>query len=84
MTPSKVDLSEFIKYSRLRKKPCPIGLVATQLKEAEKQLLLEACKNFEQVANTGIAEWLRVREYVDISINMITSHRKGTCSCGKS
>ena len=82
MTISKVDLSEFFKYSKPKRRPCPIGFANGQLPEGElEQLKAALAQDVGLITNTAIQQWLGGRGH-DASISAITSHRKGVCNCG--
>ena len=83
MTPSKVDLSEFFKYSRPKRRPCPIGFADGQLVDGEREQLKAALAQDVGIITTGsIQQWLAVRKHEALSVAAITSHRKGVCNCG--
>ena len=82
MTPKSVDLTEFFKYSRPKKRPCPIGFAFEQVSDAEAvQLLAALAAAIGIITNSALRQWLLSRAH-DASISAITTHRKGMCSCG--
>lgn len=77
-----VDLSEFFKYSRPRKKPCAVGYVISQLDESEQAQVQAACEqDAGLITNGAIAEWFTARKH-EVNVSAVISHRKGKCSCG--
>lgn len=79
---TKIDLSEFFKYSRPRKKACAIGFANSQLGDTEKQQLQAALEQDNGIiTGSAIQQWLTARSH-EASIPAITAHRKGVCSCG--
>ena len=81
MASKQVDLSEFFKHSRPKKKPCAVGFALTQLDEAEQAQLVAACKHDPGlITNAAVQTWLSGRGH-DASVSAIVAHRKGTCSC---
>ena len=84
MASPSVDLSEFFKYSRPKKRPCPIGFAQEQLTDSEREQLTAAlAQDNGIITNAAVQQWLAGRGH-DASISAITSHRKGACSCGDS
>jgi hypothetical protein len=81
MTKPKIDLSEFFKLSRPKKKPCMVGFALTELTEEEgKQLAAAFQADKGIITASAIREWLVLRKH-DVSLPVITSHRAGSCSC---
>lgn len=83
MTDTDVDLSEFLKHSLPRKKPCSIATAAKTLKPLEREQLAAACAHDPGVITNGaVVRWLDVRGHA-VSNNAVVVHRKGVCSCGR-
>ena len=79
---SDVDLSEFFRLSRPRKKPCAVGYAASQVKAPERAKLDAACATDAGIiTNAAVTEWLATRGQV-VSVSAVVAHRKRTCSCG--
>lgn len=77
-------LAEFMKYSRPKKKPCPIGFAVDSggVAADEHAALAAACATDPGVIPSGaISTWLEKRG-VTVSIPAVTAHRRGTCTCG--
>jgi len=74
------DLTEFFTYGGGDQKPCLIPQF--ELGDKDRKLLAAACVE-PKLSNAQIMAWLRVRS-VDVSNSALISHRKGTCSCGRS
>lgn len=78
------DLSEFEALAQPRKRPCQIGVASEALTPEDAAKLAAACEADRAVINnSAIRKWLKIRD-LDASINGITSHRSGTCSCARS
>lgn len=76
-----VDLSEFYKLSRPKKKPCQIGYVLSQLRgEAQTQFEAALATDGGIITAAAIIAWLEARKH-SVNVPAITSHRKGRCSC---
>lgn len=81
MTPKSVDLTEFFKYSKPRKRPCPIGFIKEQLLTDEVAQLEGALSQDAGIITAGAIQlWLSKRKH-EASISAVTCHRKGVCSC---
>lgn len=79
---SKVDLSEFFKYSRPKKKACAIGYAVQQLTADERVQLQAACEQDNGIITSGaVQQWLATRKH-DVTVSAVVSHRKGVCTCG--
>ena len=81
---ANVDLSEFYRLSRPRRPPCRIGHVLEQLKPAERAQLTAALDTDKGlITASAIGEWLAKRDHEGVSINVISNHRRGVCSCAR-
>lgn len=86
MSKSSPDLTEFFKLSKPKRPPCQIGLilsgqVSPKLKPEEAEQLTAACAADKGVITGGaIAEWLKQRDH-EVSVNRISNHRRGVCTC---
>ena len=80
---SKPDLGEFLKFSNPRGTVCPLAVVADSL-EAEDRTALDAALETDVgvITNVAIVKWLETRGQ-DVRWQSISSHRRGTCRCGR-
>lgn len=78
---AKVDLSEFFKYSRPKRKPCAVNFVFGLL-NAEEQTQLVAALDQDQgiITNAAVQQWLAARKH-DVTVAAVVSHRKRMCNC---
>ena len=85
--PTKPDLTEFFKLSKPKKAPCQIGLIldreiTPKLKGEEADQLRAALATDKGIITaTAIQEWLKARSH-EVSVNRISNHRRGVCTCG--
>lgn len=78
---SAPDISEFVRLSRPKRKPCGIGIIVPDLKPADRNALTLALEDTTGRVNTrGIREWFHRRGHT-VTDNAIVNHRKGQCSC---
>ena len=78
-----VDLSEFFKLSKPRRRPCPIGwaIETGAIPEHEVAQLQAACAtDVGIITATAIVQWLAARG-TDVNPSSVTVHRRRTCSC---
>jgi hypothetical protein len=81
MTETKPDLGEFLKLSRPKRKPCPLGIASALLDDAEREQLIAACAlDPGVITNAAIIQWLAGRGH-GTSSSALTSHRRNTCTC---
>lgn len=81
MSKPQIDLSEFFRLSRPKKKPCAIGFILPRLADTEQQQLQAACAQDNGIITSGaIQQWLTARNH-EVSISAIVSHRKKVCTC---
>lgn len=81
MSARKPDLSEFFRLSRPKKRPCAVGHARATLSDPEvEQLDAAAGVDPGVITNAAIQRWLEQRKH-EMSIPVIVSHRKRTCSC---
>lgn len=77
----KVDLSEFFKYSRPKKKPCAVGFALESVSVEERKQLEAACaQDIGIITTSAISQWLAARGH-EVNTAALTSHRRRTCSC---
>lgn len=78
---TEVDLSEFAKLAKPKKKQCAVGVAREGLDPEALAQLDAACAANSGVINAGaICAWLAARGHV-ASHPAVTAHRMGTCSC---
>lgn len=83
MPPNGVDISEFEKLSKPRRKPCAVGHAMESLDRAEaEQLRAAVAADQGVITNAAVEKWLLTRGY-KTSAQAVSSHRKGTCRCGE-
>lgn len=79
--PGKIDLSEFFRYSRPKKKPCAVGFAVEALNDSEREQLQAACEvDSGLITTSAIVQWLAARGH-EVTSSAATSHRRKTCSC---
>jgi hypothetical protein len=79
---TQVDLSEFFKLSRPRRKPCPVGYALEQLEGEEKAQLEAALAAGQGIITAGAVEaWLKARGFT-AQAAAVGSHRREQCTCG--
>jgi len=80
-----VDLTEFYRLSKPRKKPCTIGHARTLLSKSEVEKLDAALSVDPGIITHGAIEtWIKNNkktEEVPVTVSGVVSHRKGSCSC---
>jgi len=78
----KVDLTEFFKLSRPKKRPCAVAFAASQLETDEERDQLTAALETDQgiIPAGAVQQWLSARKQ-NVSVNTVVSHRKQTCTC---
>ncbi len=83
MSDTDVDLSEFFRLSRPKKKPCAVGFAISQVKGQEQSKLLGAiATDANIITNAAVSEWLaQAPRKINVTISAVVAHRKGTCSC---
>lgn len=75
------DLSEFVKLSRPKRKPCAIIEASKRLSEEELEQLTAAFKQDKNViTNAAIRDWFSRRNET-LTPAAIGVHRRGECSC---
>lgn len=81
MAEPNVDLSEFVKLSKPKRRPCAIATALTQLKPAA-AAELKAAVALDQgiITNAAIEQWLGARG-IQTTSQAVSSHRKATCTC---
>lgn len=79
---SDVDLTEFFKLSKPKKRPCQVGFAMSQLKPAERKQLEAALAADSGIITTGaVQQWLAARGH-EVSSPALTSHRRTkACTC---
>jgi hypothetical protein len=79
---SGIDLSEFEALSKPKRPPCAVGVALSTLEKAEAAKLMAACdRPMSTITNAAIQKWLKARGH-ETTVQLVTSHRKATCSCG--
>lgn len=82
MASKQPDLSEFFKYSRPKKKPCPVAVAKQLLDDDDVAKLDAALKNeLGLITTSAVREWLKARGHV-VTDASVSVHRRGVCSCG--
>lgn len=77
----QVDLSEFFKLSKPKKKPCTVGFALSQMAPADRQKLTAALAVDQGIITNGaIVEWVTSRKQ-ETNVSAVVSHRKGSCTC---
>ena len=78
----KVDLTEFFKLSRPKKRPCAVAFAASQLETDEERDQLTAALETDQgiITSGAVQQWLAGRKQ-DVTVSAVVSHRKRTCTC---
>lgn len=77
------DLTEFLRLSTPKRRPCAVGLALEQVKPGERDQVDAALATDQGIiTNAAIEAWLKKRDIV-ASVSAIVSHRKGRCRCGR-
>lgn len=88
MTDTDIDLSEFYKLSRPKKRPCIVAHLTDGMSARERKQLHAACAADPGViTNSAIVAWLERHDPTrgaagPISVSAVVSHRKNRCTCG--
>lgn len=78
-----VDLAEFHKLSKPKRKPCRIAIALETLgpkSEPAQQLTAALATDNGIITGAAIEAWCKARD-LDVSQSSVTSHRRGKCSC---
>lgn len=79
---TQVDLSEFFRLSRPKKKPCSVGFARTLLAPSEQFQLDAACAADKGIITAqAVVDWLARRKQ-ETNTSAVANHRRGACSCG--
>lgn len=85
---SDLDLSEFFKYSRPKKRPCAIGHYRERLASKREQAQLDAACNEDQglITAGAIVTWLENHgaDSGAVTTSAVVNHRKNRCTCKES
>ena len=76
-----VDLSEFFRLSRPKKKPCSVAFAREQLTAAEQaQLDAALAQDTGIITAAAVQQWLAKRGHTT-STSAVSNHRRGVCTC---
>jgi hypothetical protein len=76
-----VDLSEFHKLSKPKRKPCPLASVLSELNGDDRAALKAALETDRSaITSTAIEKWLAARGH-KVNMQTIGVHRRGVCAC---